>query len=190
MSARETAASIAVFGGSFDPPHCAHVMVASWVLSCGGADSLLVVPTYEHPFAKESAPFRKRVAMCRAAFACFGRRVRVLDVESRLPRPSYTVQTLRHLHAAYPGSSLTLVVGSDIPPETPQWRDFDEVRRLARVLVVGRQGAQPGPDGVPVFPDVSSTSIRSALASGGDVSGQVPSAVLGLIRREGLYGAR
>ena len=181
---------IAIFGGSVDPPHCAHVMAVSWVLSCTPCREVLVIPVFDHAFAKRLAPFRARVAMCRAAFACFGRRVRVLDVEARLPRPSFTVQTLRRLHQAYPDAEFTLVMGSDIPSETARWRDFDEVRRLADLLVLPRTGA-PGEaaPGVPAFPDVSSTGIRESLAAGRDVSSLVPAAVLEIVRQEALYGA-
>lgn len=180
---------VAIFGGSFDPPHCAHVMVVSWVLSCTRCEEVLVVPVYEHAFSKHSAPFEARLAMCRAAFSCFGDRVEVLDIEARLPAPSYTVQTLRRLRADRPDAGLTLVVGADIPAETDRWKDFDEVQRLARLLVVGRAGAGSGGSG-PIFPDVSSTAIREALAAGRDVSGLVPRGALDLIRAEGLYGTR
>jgi nicotinate-nucleotide adenylyltransferase len=179
---------VALFGGSFDPPHCAHVMVASWILACTPCRELWVIPVFEHAFGKIAAPFRTRVAMCRAAFACFGRRVRVLDVEARLPHPSFTVQTLRHLASAQPDARFTLVVGSDIPAETARWRDFDAVRRLARLLVVGRDGAADAPG--PRFPAVSSTRIRQDLAAGLSVDDRVPRDVLAVVRREGLYGTR
>jgi nicotinate-nucleotide adenylyltransferase len=161
------------------------------VLSCTPCREVWVLPVFDHAFGKDSAPFRARLAMCRAAFACFGRRVRVLDVEARLPRPSYTVQTLRHLHAAHPEADFTLVLGSDIPSETRRWRDFPEIRRLADLLVLPRTGA---PDGsataAPPFPDISSTAIREALTLGQDVSAQVPANVLRIVEREGLYGPR
>lgn len=178
---------IAVFGGSFDPPHCAHVMVASWVLTCTETDLLLVIPTYTHPFAKASSPFETRVAMCRAAFSCFGRRVRVSDIEARLSKPSYTVNTLRYLQRRYKDVKFSLIIGSDIPPETPQWRDFEEIQRLANVIVVNR-GSRTRESDTPVFPDVSSSAIRSAIAEGRDVSSLVPVSVLEIIRRESLYG--
>lgn len=126
--------------------------------------------------------------MCRLAFRPLGTRVRVLDIEARLPVPSYTVQTLRHLVQTHPDRAFTLVVGSDIISETPRWRDWDEVSRLARVLVLRRDGFPdpPAPRG-PRFPAISSTAIREALASGQDVSGLVPEVVLDVIRRRRLY---
>ncbi|MBM4395645.1 MAG: nicotinate (nicotinamide) nucleotide adenylyltransferase [Deltaproteobacteria bacterium] len=187
----EARRQVAVFGGSFDPPHCAHVMVVSYVLACTECDEVWVVPVAEHAFDKQSARFEARLAMCRAAFAPLGERVRVLDVEARLPWPSYTVQTLRELRAARPDVDLVLVMGSDIPAEAARWKAFDEVARLARILVVGREGA-PAAEVVagPRFPEVSSTAIREALAGGRDVSALVPRGALEVIRKEGLYGAR
>ena len=60
---------LAVFGGSFDPPHVAHVLVAAWAHATAGADRVLVVPAGAHPFGKKSASFEDRVAMCERAFA-------------------------------------------------------------------------------------------------------------------------
>ncbi len=178
----------AVFGGSFDPPHCAHVLAVAYLLTCTGHREVFVVPCYRHAFGKASAPFRDRLRLCRAAFRPFGRRVRVLDLEARLPVPSYTVQTLRHLAGAFPDRAFTLVVGADILPETPGWREWDEVARLARVLVLRREGF-PDPPGSrgPRFPAVSSTAIREAIASGQDVSEVVPHSVLDIISERSLY---
>ncbi len=179
---------IALFGGSFDPPHCAHVMAMSYVLTCTPCTEAWVLPVFHHAFAKDSAPFDTRLALCRAAFACFGRRVRVLDVESRLPSPSYTVDTLRHLTRRHPGARFHLVVGTDILAETDRWRDFPEVTRLARMLILNRGAIDPRAVG-PVFPPVSSSAIRADLAAGRDVSDRVPASVLDLVRKAGLYGS-
>ncbi len=181
----------AVFGGSFDPPHCAHVLAVAWLLTCTDHRDVFVVPCFRHAFGKGIAPFRDRLRLCRAAFRPFGGRVRVLDVEARLPVPSYTVQTLRHLVQAHPDRAFTLVVGADILPETPRWRDWDEVSHLARVLVLRREGF-PDPPGSfgPRFPATSSTCLREALASGKDVAGWVPESVLALIQKRKLYGVQ
>lgn len=178
---------VAVFGGSFDPPHCAHVLAVAYALSCTPCTRAVVIPTFAHAFQKGSLPFRDRIALCRAAFRPFGRRVAVLDVEARLPTPSYTVQTLEHLREIHPDWRLTLVIGSDIVPETPRWRDFERVRSLARIRVLARAGFPDPTAQGPEFPALSSTDLRRDLAAGRDVSAQVPRAVLDLIRKRGLY---
>jgi len=180
----------AVFGGSFDPPHCAHVLVVAYLLTCTEVSEVFVIPCAQHAFGKVLAPFWDRMAMCRAAFRVFGRRVRVLDLEARLPVPSYTVQTLRHLVAAHPDRSFTLVIGSDIVAELDRWHEVGEIRRLARILVLAREGTAPAGTRGPVFPAISSSAIRAALADGRDVSDLVPAAVLDWIHRKHLYSTR
>jgi nicotinate-nucleotide adenylyltransferase len=184
---REHSEDVAFFGGSFDPPHLAHVLAVSYVLSCTPCRLALIVPCFSHAFDKpHAAGFRDRLTLCRAAFTPFGRRVRVLDVESRLPSPSYTVQTLRVLSREHPEWRLHLVIGSDILSETRKWRDFDEVERLAPPIILSRAVHHPDAQG-PVFPDIASSVIRQSLARGSDVSDQVPMDVLALIRKKGLY---
>lgn len=185
LPARESVET-AVFGGSFDPPHCAHVMAVAYVLSCTPCRQAVIVPTFRHAFDKTSSPFAVRLAMCRAAFAPFGRRVRVLDVERRLPAPSYTVQTLRHLRELHPDWRPRLVIGTDILPETPRWHDFDAVARLAPPIVLARGAPHPDARG-PVFPAVSSTALRQAIRERRPVDDLIPEPVLDIIRREGLY---
>lgn len=180
----------AFFGGSFDPPHCGHVMVVAYLLTCTEVQDVFVVPCYRHAFGKVSAPFEHRLEMCRAAFQAFGRKVRVLDVEAALPAPSFTVQTLRYLINKYPKRKFILVVGSDILPETPSWRNWEELTSLAEILVLRREGFEDPPDARgPRFPEVSSTAIRQALTRGEPVAGLVPAAVLKIINNLGLYRA-
>jgi nicotinate-nucleotide adenylyltransferase len=124
--------------------------------------------------------------MCRAAFAPFGRRVRVLDIERRLPTPSFTVQTLEHLHERHPDWRLHLVIGTDVLPETPLWRDFDRVAALAPPIVLARGTAHPAGRG-PVFPAISSTALRAAIREGRQVADLVPAEALAVAEREGLY---
>jgi nicotinate-nucleotide adenylyltransferase len=185
---------IAVFGGSFDPPHVGHVLLAAWALSAGGIDRLLVVPTFAHAFAKRSAPFEDRVAMARLAFSLFDpARVEVSDLESRLPPPSYTVRTLEAVQAAWPDASLRLLVGSDILADLPRWREAERIEAIAPLLVGGRAGhARDGAgrrveESVPSFPEVSSTEIRGLLAAGRRPAHLVPEPVLAHIVDRALY---
>ncbi|NOZ02948.1 MAG: nicotinate-nicotinamide nucleotide adenylyltransferase [Deltaproteobacteria bacterium] len=179
----------AVFGGSFDPPHCVHVMAVGYALSCTPCQDAWVVPCYSHAFGKEMASFEARMDMCRAAFSIFGKRVRVLDVESRLPAPSYTVQTLRHLVDLHPGRTFRLVIGSDVLPETSEWKEWDEVRRIAPPIIMQRVGAPPAAQALtPLFPDVSSSDIRERLIRHRPVDDLVPIGVLRVIHERRLYG--
>ncbi len=169
----ETPKSIAIFGGSFNPPHVAHVMCASWVLSTQPVDELLVIPTFEHPFGKDLAPYRHRVEMCRLAFRDLSR-VTVSEIERELGGASYTVRTLSALRLQQPTAILSLVVGSDVPPQFGQWEDIERVRALASFIVVPRSGYSDDPF---ALPEVSSSEIREAVIRGELRKGIVPLAV-------------
>lgn len=190
----EPSERIAVFGGSFDPPHVGHVLLATWALSAAPVDRLLVVPTFAHAFAKRSAPFEHRLAMARAAFAVLDpARVEVSDIESSLATPSYTIETLRAIAAERPAATLRLLVGADVLAALPQWRDVAAIEALAPLLVGGRAGHARDAEGrhvdddVPSFPEVSSTDVRSRLAEGRDASALVPSSVAVYAARHRLY---
>jgi nicotinate-nucleotide adenylyltransferase len=97
------------------------------------------------------------------------------------------VDTLRELHRRWPDWRWTLVVGSDIVPEMAKWREPEEIRRLARIVVLNRAGhPAPGALGPPLV-KVSSTEVRAALATGRGGEGLVPREVLAYIERHGLY---
>jgi nicotinate-nucleotide adenylyltransferase len=176
----------AIFGGSFDPPHLGHAEVVSWLLARAGCSRVIIVPCFEHAFAKDSAPFEDRMEMCRLAFERFMDAVTVSDVESTLPVPSYTVNTILALHALFPADRLRLVIGSDILAETDRWKDFDRITELAPPLVLNRGGFPGG--GVGNFPKIASSDIRERLAAGDDCSDMVDQVVLSYIQGTRLYG--
>jgi nicotinate-nucleotide adenylyltransferase len=180
---------VAVFGGSFNPPHAAHVLVAVYVLSVLPIDHLLVVPCYEHPFGKPLAPFEHRLQMSRCAFDWIPR-VSVSTVERDLGGASHTVRTLRRLVDTHPDWSLHLVVGSDILAESSRWKGFDEIRKLAQPIVLPRGGFD-AEDARATFPEVSSTQIRDALQRGEIERARpwLPRDVLAYALREHLYAS-
>lgn len=176
---------VALFGGSFHPPHVGHRMVIDWLLATDRADEVWVIPTASHPFGKDLAPFRDRVDLCRAAFP----QARIEEIETTLPAPSYTIATVEALKREHPTTRFLLVVGTDVLAESPKWKDFERLKTLVDLLPVRRAGV-PGSerdDGTPLFPEVSSSEIRARLARGADVSGLVPAAALRLIRERRLY---
>jgi nicotinate-nucleotide adenylyltransferase len=181
---------VAVFGGSFNPPHVAHVLACALVLAVDEVDRLVVVPAYKHPFAKALAPYDDRVAMCERGMG-FLRGLEVSRVEEELGGESRTLRTLEHLAAAHPDWRLRLVIGADILAETPKWFGFDAIARLAPPLVLARAGVDAPGAGPPLLPEVSSTQVRAAIARGAwdEVEKVVPREVLSLVRAKGLYGA-
>ena len=185
---------VAFYGGSFDPPHVAHVMAASYLLGVAEFERVLVVPVYAHAFHKPLTPFADRLRMCQLAMGWLPR-LQVCDVESSLTAPSLTLHSLQCVARQHPDYELRLVIGADVLEDTQKWHAFEEIARLAPPFVLGRVGFA-GPAGAPpVLPDVSSTRIRQLLAqrSAADLQPQlrslVPPSVLGYIEEHGLYRA-
>lgn len=181
--------NVAVFGGSFNPPHVAHVLACALVLAVEPVDRVLVVPTFQHPFGKPLAPFAERVAMCELAFEGLTA-VGVSPIEQELGGESRTLRLVEQLTARQPTWKLRLVIGADILVEAPRWKGFDEIARLAPPIVLGRSGfeAQAGPT---LLPEVSSTAVRDAIARGAweEARRVVPRRVLEHVKARGLYGA-
>ncbi len=182
------AREVALLGGSFNPPHVAHVMAAWWTLATQRVSEVWLLPSWRHPFGKALAPFEDRVRMSElAARAVRGLHVCTAEAElAQDPLVGKTARTLEHLVAKHPAYRFALVIGADILPDTGKWYRWDRVTELARIIVVGREGYPPVP-GAPALPAVSSTEIRARLAAGEDVGGLVPRAVVDYVRERGLY---
>lgn len=156
---------VAIFGGSFDPPHVGHVLAVAYVLATEAVDLALVVPCFRHPLGKELSGFEHRLAMCELAMGWLPR-TRVSTVERELGGPSRTLRTLEHLAAEHPAWSMRLVIGADVLVEAPRWHAFDAITRLAPPIVLGRAGVSHPDAPEPVLPEVSSSAIRAALRDG------------------------
>jgi nicotinate-nucleotide adenylyltransferase len=179
---------VAILGGSFNPPHVAHLMAAWWALATQDVSEVWLLPSFRHPFGKALAPFEDRAEMCRLASQRI-RGVHVCTAEAELaddPLVGKTALTLEHLHAKHPAYRFALIVGADILPDTDKWYRWDRVRELARIVVVGREGYPPIA-GAPALPAVSSTEIRARIARGEDVRGLVPERVRRYVEERGLY---
>jgi nicotinate-nucleotide adenylyltransferase len=179
--------NVAVFGGSFNPPHVAHVLACTLLLSVEPLDIVLVVPAYKHPFGKPLAPFHDRVTMCELAMGWIPH-VLVSRVEEEMGGESRTLRTLEHLAQKHPEWALRLVIGADILAEAPRWFGFDAIGKLAPPIVLARAGSDGGV-GPALLPEVSSTQVRAAVARGDwtAVERLVPRSVVTHIREAGLY---
>jgi len=183
-----TTTKVAIFGGSFNPPHLAHVLAVTVVLATEEIDRVLVVPTFKHPFAKPLAPYEDRVEMCALAMGWLPR-VEVSRVEEELGGESRTLRTLEHLRAANPDWAMRLVMGADLLLEAPRWFRFDAIQALAPPLVVGRVGVETPGAPPAVLPAISSTDVRTKIAAAKweELAHLVPRDVLALIRARRLY---
>jgi len=190
---------VALFGGSFNPPHVAHQLVALYVLETQPVDEVWFVPVYAHVFGKALAPFEDRVRMTELAIAPLGPRAKLSRIEEELAqRPGFagsrTLDLVEHLLATHADLELRLLVGTDILTETHKWHRWDDVVAKAPLLVVGRPG-HPLPAGSTAtgvtMPEISSTEIRAALTAGDAAAAAslLPGAVLRYIAGRGLYAA-
>ncbi len=180
-------AEVALFGGSFDPPHLGHAYVITTVLALEPVEALWILPTHSHAFGKHLADFELRVRMCEALAQIFGDRVSVSPIEKELAERaepggdaqlSRTVDTVAALHARFPDRDFGWVIGSDLREELETWKEPERLRALARIIVVGREGQNEAAavGGVPI-PDVSSSEVRARLAAGEPVDHLLPAAV-------------
>ncbi|MBC8132955.1 MAG: nicotinate (nicotinamide) nucleotide adenylyltransferase [Deltaproteobacteria bacterium] len=177
---------VALFGGSFNPPHVAHQMVALYVLETTPVNELWFVPAFQHAFDKPLEAFADRHRMCELAASALGPRARVSDIEARLGGPSRTLKTVEKLIQEHPDTAFSLVVGSDLVSEIDTWYGAATLRQLVPFIIVGRGGG----DASVQMPAISSTEIRAALEAGRDATSWVPKSVLDYITSRGLYGSR
>src|SRR5688572_21148857 len=155
----------ALFGGSFNPPHLAHVLALSVVLARFEVERILVMPTFQHPFAKSLVPYEDRVKMCELAMGWLPK-VEISRVEEELGGESRTLRTIEHLKAKNPERSLRLVCGADIIVESSKWYGFDKIKELAPPIVLGRVGVTFDGAPAPILPELSSTEVRALVAEG------------------------
>jgi nicotinate-nucleotide adenylyltransferase len=189
LPATEPGDRVALFGGSFNPPHISHALVAHSILLACEVDQLWVLPCADHPFGKGLAPFEDRMELCRLAFQHLAPRVRVVGLEALLPEPNFTVRTLRAIHAARPGLALKWVIGTDIVDELHLWREPEALPELCEMIIVPREGyARRGVLEFPI-PGISSTEVRARVARDEDISGLVGREVVAHIEARGLYRA-
>jgi len=197
-------ARIGILGGSFNPPHLAHLVCASEAAAQLQLDRVLLSPVAAPPHkdAQRDPGPRERLALCRLAIAG-DERFDVCDLEVLRGGPSYTVDTLRELHARTPEDHLTFIVGGDIALGLPTWHEPEAVLGLARLAVAERSGAgrediaallsEHFPDAPPPaffdMPrlDISSSQIRARIAQGRPIRYLVPDPVAEHIARRKLY---
>lgn len=187
---------IGIFGGTFDPPHLGHLVVAQDACSALSLDRVLfvVAAAPPHKRGRQHTAATLRLEMLRAALAGDDR-FEACDLELRRPGLSYTVDTIRQLREEWPGDELILLIGADQARELHTWHAPDEIARLATIVALSREGDRVTDTrgGLPVRSlhvtrlDISATDIRRRVAAGRPIRYLVPDAVQAIIRRESLY---
>ena len=187
---------LGLYGGSFDPVHCGHLLVARAALEELALDRLDFLPAARSPYKPAAAPADPSARLRWLRLALAGQvDCRVDDREIRRGAPSYTIDTVREVGAEHPDAELFWLVGADQLAGLPGWRESRELARRIRFVVVPRPGAQPGiePEGFRLLHlsgwplAVSSSEIRARLAAGRTIGHLVPPAVAEALVREGAY---
>ncbi|MDY7228132.1 nicotinate (nicotinamide) nucleotide adenylyltransferase [Hyalangium rubrum] len=182
---------VALLGGSFNPPHVGHLMAAHYVRATQGMDELWLMPAYQHPFGKALTSFEHRVRMCEVMCEDTSGWMKTSRVEQEVAErggAGYTVETLGYLVEKHPDIRFSLIIGSDILKDLPNWKSFDRIQQMVRVLVLYRAGYPASGTVGPPLAEVSSTQIRDMLTRG-ELPGEfVPGRVLDYAREAGLYG--
>lgn len=194
---------LGLYGGTFDPPHNAHLMMAEAFLKQFEGSSLVVMPCLIPPHKQRQggATAEKRLEMLRL---CFGDMagVSVSNFELKNDRTSYTYLTVQHLMEEYPDSKICLIMGQDNLMIMEKWKEYRFLLENC-VLVTTLRGDEPIDDAIEHLrhsygadirilnmekTPLSSTAVREKLEKGEDVGGMIPGRVYEYIKREGLYG--
>ncbi|MFO1065677.1 MAG: nicotinate-nucleotide adenylyltransferase [Pirellulales bacterium] len=207
MSLDTNGQRIGIFGGTFDPVHQGHLLIAECIREALALDEVRFMPAAVSPFKQHVPPSeaKHRVEMVKLAiggnpdFVCD-------DREIRRGGTSYTVETLRELQREHPDAKLFLMMGADALADLDQWREPAEICRLAFIAVAAR-GGRPAPNlevlqkylpanepsdsqqhvvSIPQV-DISSSEIRDAIRGGRSIRYQVPASVAAYIAAHGLY---
>lgn len=191
---------IGIFGGTFDPPHVGHLLVAIDAVEALSLDRLLFIPAATQPFkvGQAGASPADRLAMTRC-LAAADPRFAVDPIEIERAGLSYTVDTLEALAGRDPAAERFLLLGADAAAQFRDWRRPDRIRELARVVVLRRgegEGAGALTSGGEESSflrlatrrvDVSSTEVRARVRAGRTIRGFVPDAVADYIESARLY---
>ncbi|HYW34446.1 MAG TPA: nicotinate (nicotinamide) nucleotide adenylyltransferase [Balneolaceae bacterium] len=189
---------IGVFGGTFNPVHNGHVAIAKSFLNSDYIDALWILlnPSPPHKPDEKFAPYQFRLKMLQEAFQSIEHTL-VSDLETRLPQPTYTIQTITYLENSYPEREFFLCIGQDSFYSFQTWHKWREILDHCLLLVANRPDVEKETINKKLFShsifidhepvQVSSTEIRQRVAQGKPIDHLVPAPVLSFIKKENLY---
>ena len=187
--------TLGLFFGSFNPIHNGHLIIANLLPQLGYVDKTLIIVSPQSPFKskEELESFNHRLTMCKLATEN-SQFIEVSDIESKLPLPSYTYQTLRELKKRYPQHKLKIIIGSDSYLTLPMWKNFNELKQYEfliyqrpnfKVYSLYSENHQIVRN-TPLL-HISATMIRKFISQNVDISYLVPDTVKNYIISHRLY---
>lgn len=189
---------IGLYGGSFDPVHVGHLLVARAALDELGLDRLFFIPAARSPFKPDSEPLdgQWRARLLRMALAgCPKYAVWPLELERG--GLSFTIDTAKEFSERFPGAALFYLIGTDHVASLPKWKEADQLRELVQFAVIPRPGETPKPapagfhcqglKGVPI--ELSSSAVRERIRQGLSYDELLPRGLPEVVRRYRLYSS-
>lgn len=185
---------IGILGGTFDPVHFGHLILAEQVRVQLGLDKVIFIPAFMPPHKSRPGitSAKHRLEMLRLATVYNGY-FEVSDIEIRRKGTSYTVDTLREVKARYPEAALYFICGSDLVAEIPKWKDVDEIYRMAAFVLARRPGYGKRLSGSRFIKikvaqvDISSSLLRDLVKQKSSIRYLTPYSVVKYIEKQGLY---
>lgn len=187
---------VGLFFGSFNPPHIGHLAIGNYIVEFAGLNQVWFVVSPQNPLKDKDILLREydRLELVRQAVEN-DLRFRVSDAEFRLPKPSYTINTLNYLKEKFPDHTFSLVMGSDNLESFRQWKDYETIMENFRILVYPRPGTAANAQIVhpnitllkaPMM-EISSTFIRDSVKAGKDMRYFVSSRVWEYLDKMNYY---
>jgi len=188
---------VGLYFGSFNPIHHGHLIIASYLLENTDLDQIWFVVSPQNPLKPSGSLLNEyhRLYLVQAAIEGENR-LKASDIEFKLPRPSYTVDTLAYLQEKYPSYQFSIIMGSDSFQNLPKWKNYSWLLQHFPVYVYKR----PAHEILPFFPEakkivvleapllpISATHIRKSVKEGKSIRYLVPEAVREEIERNGYY---
>lgn len=181
---------IGLYGGSFDPIHFGHLILAREARERLVLDSVIFIPARQSPHKLDRPPISAEARLALVQSAVAGETgFAVDDCEIRRNGVSFTIQTVREYRTRFPEAELFYFIGGDNVPDLPTWVEIEELRRLVQFVVLAR-GEKGVGSGFPVIErrvDISSSEIRNRIAQGRSVRYLLPEKTCAEIERRGLY---
>lgn len=187
---------IGLFFGSFNPVHTGHMVIANFMATQTELSEVWMVVSPQNPFKKSSnlADQYERLHLVQLAIGNTPG-IRASDIEFKLPKPSYTIDTLAHLRDHYPDYEFALIMGGDNLPTLPKWKNYEIILRDYQIYVYNRPGVELGElanhpkvhlQDAPLM-QLSATYVRKAIKEGRSIRYLVPDEVEKELSRSGLY---